>query len=164
MSQAEAAERVAPFLGDQWSTKVWSAAERSVAGGRIRQFSADDIVALARGLGVSSSSLFVVPEGVDSVGAEGGSSMTVGELDAVCRPHAPTGGQIDLLTEAELCEMRAELVEDGQPDPLETSMSAFATSIGGAFGRPTGTAARVLTLRARARALRKEAERRRRGE
>ena len=40
---------LAPYLGTRWSKASFSAAERSVDGQRVRQFSADEIVAFARG-------------------------------------------------------------------------------------------------------------------
>ncbi len=47
-TQDEAAEQLKPYLGVQWSKASYSAAETSCGRGeRIRQFSADDIVALA---------------------------------------------------------------------------------------------------------------------
>ena len=47
-TQEEAAERLTPFIGAQWSKASYSAAERSADGGRIRQFTADDIYAFAQ--------------------------------------------------------------------------------------------------------------------
>jgi len=52
MTQTQAREATAPFLpGGEWSRVKWSAAERSVAGKRIKHFDADEIFGLARGLG-----------------------------------------------------------------------------------------------------------------
>jgi hypothetical protein len=48
MTQEEAARTLEPHLGIRWSRAVFSAAERSVAGKRVRQFTADEIVAFAR--------------------------------------------------------------------------------------------------------------------
>ncbi|MBA2240473.1 MAG: helix-turn-helix transcriptional regulator [Solirubrobacterales bacterium] len=47
-TQTEAAERLEPFLGARWSKATYSAAERSVAGERVRQFTAGDLYAFAR--------------------------------------------------------------------------------------------------------------------
>jgi len=47
-SQPQAAEELEPFLGVRWSRASYSAVERSVDGNRIKQFSADELVALAR--------------------------------------------------------------------------------------------------------------------
>jgi len=47
-TQAEAAQALEPHLGVRWTVAQVSAAERSIDGGRIRQFTADDIVAFAQ--------------------------------------------------------------------------------------------------------------------
>jgi transcriptional regulator with XRE-family HTH domain len=47
-TQAQAAEALEPYLGVRWTVAQVSAAERSVDGTRVRQFSADDIVAFAQ--------------------------------------------------------------------------------------------------------------------
>lgn len=47
-TQEQAATELEPYLGSKLSNASWSAIERSFAGGRIRQFNADEIVALAR--------------------------------------------------------------------------------------------------------------------
>lgn len=47
-TQAEAAEALEPHLGVRWTVAQVSAAERSIDGTRIRQFTADDIVAFAQ--------------------------------------------------------------------------------------------------------------------
>lgn len=47
-SQPQAAEALEPFLGVRWSRASYSAVERSVDGHRIKQFSADELVAIAR--------------------------------------------------------------------------------------------------------------------
>jgi transcriptional regulator with XRE-family HTH domain len=51
-TQDEAARRLEPFLGTRWSAPSFSAVERSHLGGRIKQFTADEIVGLARGFGL----------------------------------------------------------------------------------------------------------------
>jgi hypothetical protein len=60
-TQEEAAEHLAPYLGTTWSKASFSAAERSVDGQRIRQFSADEIVAFARGFGLPVGFFFLPP-------------------------------------------------------------------------------------------------------
>ena len=47
-TQQQAAEALEPFLGVRWSKASFSAAERSIDGERIRQFTTDEIVAFAR--------------------------------------------------------------------------------------------------------------------
>ncbi|MGH9099236.1 MAG: hypothetical protein ACRDV8_03285 [Acidimicrobiales bacterium] len=63
-TQDEAAEAVAPYLGSRLSGASWSAAERSVEGVRVREFNADELLALARGFGVPIG-WFLTPPPVD---------------------------------------------------------------------------------------------------
>jgi transcriptional regulator with XRE-family HTH domain len=53
-------EELGELLG--WSKAIVSAAERSWDGKRIRQFTVDDVAALARALGVPLAALFLPPE------------------------------------------------------------------------------------------------------
>lgn len=52
LSQEEAAARLAPYLGTRWSKNVYSAAERSYDGKRIRQFTGDELAAMSLAFGV----------------------------------------------------------------------------------------------------------------
>ena len=63
-TQQEAAEHLAPYLGVRWSPASFSAAERSVDGGRVRQFSADDLLAFARAFDLPLPSFLIPPPGV----------------------------------------------------------------------------------------------------
>ena len=47
-TQEQAAEKLEPHLGVRWSKASYSAAERSVVGERIRQFTADDLYAFSK--------------------------------------------------------------------------------------------------------------------
>lgn len=47
LSQDQARDRLALYLGTRWSRNVYSAAERSYDGKRVRQFTADDLVAMS---------------------------------------------------------------------------------------------------------------------
>ena len=47
-TQEKAAVELEPFVGARWSKATFSAAERSVDGQRVRQFTADEIVAFSR--------------------------------------------------------------------------------------------------------------------
>ncbi len=60
-TQDQAAEALAPYLGKRWSKASMSQAERSVAGRFIRNFDADEIVALARGFGLPIGWFFMPP-------------------------------------------------------------------------------------------------------
>jgi transcriptional regulator with XRE-family HTH domain len=62
LSQEQAAERLAPYLGTRWSKAVYSAAERSYSGKRIRQFTADELAAFAMAFGVPVVYFFLPPK------------------------------------------------------------------------------------------------------
>lgn len=51
-TQEQAGEALTPYLGTRWSVANFSAIERSVDGGRVRQFTADELFALSRGFGL----------------------------------------------------------------------------------------------------------------
>lgn len=82
-TQAAAAERLEPYLGERWSRVVYSVAERSIAGKRIRRFSADEIVAFAAAFELPVAFFFEPPKGVE-IGPEKAtrplSSEELGEL------------------------------------------------------------------------------------
>jgi hypothetical protein len=61
LTQDQAAEVLAPYVGKRWSKANFSAAERSVAGDRIRQFDADEIVAFAKAFDVPITWFFLPP-------------------------------------------------------------------------------------------------------
>lgn len=60
-TQQQACEALEPFIGSRWSKANYSAAERSVDGNRIRQFSADEIVAFARAFDLPVTWFFMPP-------------------------------------------------------------------------------------------------------
>jgi hypothetical protein len=62
LDQAEAAARLVPYLGVCWSKAVYSAAERSYDGKRVRQFTADDLLAMSLAFGVPVA-YFFLPDG-----------------------------------------------------------------------------------------------------
>src|SRR4051794_13642462 len=81
-TQDQAAEALEPYLGARLSTASWSALERSVDGGRIREFTADELVALARGFDLPIGWFFTPPSAWD--GARVGTPDTKGKgLDPV---------------------------------------------------------------------------------
>lgn len=65
LSQEQAALRLEPYLGVRWSKAVYSAAERSYHGNRIRQFTADDLAAFALAFGVPVAYFFLPPRPED---------------------------------------------------------------------------------------------------
>jgi transcriptional regulator with XRE-family HTH domain len=58
-TQEQAAEQLERYLGERWSKATWSVAERSVAGRRVKQFSADEIVAFSRAFSLPVSFFFL---------------------------------------------------------------------------------------------------------
>ncbi len=60
-TQAQAAEALEPHLGVRWTVAQVSAAERSVDGTRVRQFTADDLVAFAQAFDVPITYFFIPP-------------------------------------------------------------------------------------------------------
>ena len=71
LSQEQAAERLEPWLGTRWSKTVYSAAERSYQGKRIRQFTADELLAMSLAFGVPPVYFFLPPKADDRDGDEG---------------------------------------------------------------------------------------------
>ncbi len=78
LSQEQAAERLRPYLGVKWSKAVYSAAERSYHGSRVRQFTSDDLVALALAFSVPVVYFFLPPRPEDREDVTG---VRVGEMD-----------------------------------------------------------------------------------
>jgi hypothetical protein len=66
-TQEAAAEHLEPFLGERWSRIVFSAAERSVTGKRIRQFTADEITAFAAAFELPIPFFFMPPRNADEI-------------------------------------------------------------------------------------------------
>ena len=60
-TQDQAAEELERYLGSRWSKATFSAAERSIDGRRVRQFTADDIVAFSRCFRVPIGFFFMPP-------------------------------------------------------------------------------------------------------
>src|SRR5215204_7540573 len=60
-TQEQAAQALAPYLGAKWSNASFSAVERSIAGTRVKQFSADELVALSRGFDLPLGWFFTPP-------------------------------------------------------------------------------------------------------
>jgi hypothetical protein len=67
-TQEEAAERLEPYLGARWSKATFSVAERSASHeDRIREFTADDIVAFAAVFDLPIEFFFMPPRDVDAI-------------------------------------------------------------------------------------------------
>ena len=69
LSQDQAADRLAPYIGTRWSRNVYSAAERSYDGGRVRQFDGDELLAMALAFGVPVAYFLLPPRPEDRDGA-----------------------------------------------------------------------------------------------
>lgn len=74
---APQAERLEPFLGERWSKATFSAAERSITGDRIREFTADDIHAFAMAF-VVPLTYFLMPPAGSTVFTPGGAETPAG--------------------------------------------------------------------------------------
>jgi transcriptional regulator with XRE-family HTH domain len=66
-TQEQAADALAPYLGTRLSAASFSALERSVAGGRIREFSADELLALSRGFDLPIGWFLTPPTAMEGV-------------------------------------------------------------------------------------------------
>jgi transcriptional regulator with XRE-family HTH domain len=64
LTQDEAAELLAPFLGVRWSKASFSQAERSFGGKVVRKFDADEIVAFARAFDLPVTWFYLPPPSV----------------------------------------------------------------------------------------------------
>ncbi len=62
LTQAEVAERLTRFTGARWSLTAVAQAEGSVGGQRVRQFTANELVALARTLDLPVLFFFLPPD------------------------------------------------------------------------------------------------------
>lgn len=67
-TQQEAADALAPYLGTKMSTASFSAIERSVDGGRVREFDADEVFAFARGFDLPIGWFFTPPSPNENIG------------------------------------------------------------------------------------------------
>lgn len=108
-TQEETAERLEPFLGTRWSVPSISAIERSVTGTRIKQFSADEIVAVARAFSLPIGCFFLPP-----------ANEPAARFDA---PDNPAGHDFHLLVEVLLGS------EDGRRE-LEGELLSWAAAHG----------------------------------
>src|SRR6478736_4234953 len=66
-TQEEAGRALAPYLGQRVSAASWSAMERSIDGGRVKQFSADELLALARGFDLPIGWFLTPPPRTDDI-------------------------------------------------------------------------------------------------
>src|SRR5260370_575417 len=67
-TQEQASAALAPYLGTRWSNASFSAVERSIGGTRVKQFSADELVALSRGFDLPIGWFFLPPPAEEQAG------------------------------------------------------------------------------------------------
>src|SRR3954466_13702595 len=60
-TQEQASAAIAPYLGTRLSNASFSSIERSISGTRVKQFSADELVALSRGFDLPIGWFFLPP-------------------------------------------------------------------------------------------------------
>jgi len=89
-TQEEAVQALAPFLGTLLSTASFSAIERSIDTGRIREFDADELLAFARGFRVPITWFFTPPTVWEGVGVSTPDASDDG-LDPLVMLHAVLG-------------------------------------------------------------------------
>jgi transcriptional regulator with XRE-family HTH domain len=122
LTQEQAAELLEPFLGERWSVAVFSAAERSIAGKRVREFDADTIHAFARAFGLPIGFFFLPPDGDAVVGLDGAS---------VSPAEAPEQIALSSFVFDALRERIDELSRQLPPHQRAQIMRRFATDPGG---------------------------------
>ena len=61
LTQDQTVELLTPFLGTRWSVASLSAAERSIDGRRVKEFNADELIALSRAFDVPLAFWFTPP-------------------------------------------------------------------------------------------------------
>lgn len=78
-TQAQAAEQLEPFLGERWSSAVFSAAERSYEGNRIREFTASHVLAFSLGFDLPIAWFYEPPTPHTRVNSRGSDQSISGE-------------------------------------------------------------------------------------
>lgn len=109
-TQEETARRLRPYLGSRWSVASLSAIERSVMGSRIKQFSADELFAIARTFDLPIGWFFSPPPNEPHV--------------RYAAPDSPVGHSFRILVEALLG------TEAGRTAFEQNMLSWAATQIG----------------------------------
>jgi hypothetical protein len=86
LTQEQFCETFEPYLGVRWSAAVLSAVERSVDGRRIREFTADEIVAVARLAGESVAFVLSPPKDVQMVTPDYPEGLPLEEVSVIVDP------------------------------------------------------------------------------
>jgi transcriptional regulator with XRE-family HTH domain len=125
-TQEEAARELEPYVGKRWSKAVWSAAETSISGSRTREFTADELLAVAATFDVPVGWFFLPPveEELRSVVDTGGkSTISTGELMDVLAPQGTDYGE-------RLAELYGALGEDEFPSGEFRTYAALGAAAG----------------------------------
>ena len=141
-TQDEAAAALEPYLGVRWSKGTFSAAERSVDGGRVRQFTADEIVAFARAFELPVSWFFMPPmpwrDGFPVVlqTADGGpSGVTPSELVDVVFGNGEQQAILNLRLQAYLEVLGIDRLTDAQTAIAGSVSDRVEQIVGHSLGR-----------------------------
>lgn len=109
-TQEEAADHLAPYLGERWSKASWSVAERSAAhSDRIKQFTADDLAALAAAFDLPISFFFHPPSGPERIAPPAATKTLTAEQLSELAPGARDDERVDRLAEAAKADLQAKL-------------------------------------------------------
>ncbi len=141
-TQEEAAAALEPHVGKRWSKATFSAAERSVAGDRVRQFDADEIVAFARAFGLPVSWFFLPPPPWAEAGVpaklQTPTSRQFGESLAVLADLVfgddESAGYLDLRLRAFLDELGPNPLSDAQQRVTDLVAAKKAALVRSALG------------------------------
>ena len=132
LTQDQAAQRLEPYLGKKWSKAVFSAAETSVTSGRVREFSADEILAFAAAFDLPVSWFFLPPHESDlreAVSMGGTSQLTSAAVIDAAVPAASGGNE---LTER-LVELAKALPTKELPNLEKRAAGALANRLSAAL-------------------------------
>jgi transcriptional regulator with XRE-family HTH domain len=113
LTQAEAARQLSAVAGKEWTEAMVAHAERSVTGNRVREFTADDLVTLARAFDVPVLYFLTPPPSGVFVQVPGSQITTLTMLEAVL-------GRLDNLAEWEALLDEWDFADDDElPFPLD---------------------------------------------
>lgn len=153
LTQGEAATLLEPYLGTRWSKASFSAAEAgSLKGDKIRQFSADDLVAFAQAFDLPVTWFFIPPATwedrpvkVKRPGAANSATLTPAEL--VDLVFAQSSDLTEHLRDT-LARIPVDERTRGQQDWAATPLSSLAAALDsvGDAGRLAETLRRVADL------------------
>jgi hypothetical protein len=139
LTQEQAAEKLEPYLGRKWSKAVFSAAETSVKSERVREFSADELLAFASAFDLPIAWFFVPPNEPDMR-----EPITMGGPK-----NADTTSLLDAVAPPQIDEIRARLSELARTLPKrdlskrEQELAEFYTArVAGSIARSFGHIAR----------------------